>query len=184
MSRDVDSSILSAFTQPVVEPLLAVELMFDTAPVRLWFGVGDITINGNVFTGSGLLLNVSQIEETGDIQAGNVDLMLSGVPTTLIAVALAEPYQGRRATIYFGTLRPTVAVAEVFTGFMDRMDIEENADTCNISMSIENELVDLERVRVRRFTNNDQQSRFPGDRGLEFIEALQDKEIFWGRTSA
>jgi hypothetical protein len=184
MSREVNPSILAALSQSIVEPLLAIELMFDTSPVRFWFGVGDITINGNVYTGSGLLLNISQIEETGDVQAGNVDLMLSGVPTTLIAVALSEPYQGRRATIYFGSLRPTIAVAEVFTGFMDRMDIDESPETCRISMSIENELVDLERVRVRRFTNNDQQSRFPGDRGLEFIEALQDKEIFWGRASA
>ena len=181
MTREVDADILTAFAQPVVEPLLAIEMIFDSGPVRLWFGVGDITIRGNVYTGAGMLLNVSTIEETGDIQAGNVTLLLSGVPTEIIAIALAEPYQGRRCTIYFGTFKPSISVAEVFTGFMDQMSIDETPDGCNITLSVENELVDLERARVRRYTNNDQQSRFPGDLGLEFIEALQDKELHWGR---
>jgi hypothetical protein len=64
------------------------------------------------------------------------------------------------------------------------MNIEENADTCVISVTAENVLVKLERPVVRRFTNEDQKSRFPNDKGLEFVAGLQDKDILWGRTSA
>lgn len=72
---------------------------------------------------------------------------------------------------------------EVFTGELDQMNILEAADTATIQVTAENVLVRLERPVVRRFTDQDQKSRYPGDRGLEFIAGLQDKEIFWGRTA-
>lgn len=183
MTRNVDADILNALAQNEVEPILAVEMLFDSGAVRIWLGIGEITINGNVFTGAGLLMNFTNIEETGDIQASSVTLNLNGIPASIMALALAEPYQGRLCRIYFGSLRPTPKAVEVFSGFMDQMTIDESPDTVNITLTVENELVDLERPRVRRFTNNDQQSRYPGDLGLEFIEDLQDKEIFWGRAS-
>jgi hypothetical protein len=61
------------------------------------------------------------------------------------------------------------------------MDIEEGAETSVIQLSVENRLLDLERARVRRYTSNDQQSRLPGDRGFDFVETIQDRDLFWGR---
>ena len=63
------------------------------------------------------------------------------------------------------------------------MNIEESGDTCVVSVTAENVLIKLERPIVRRFTNEDQKSRFPNDRGLEFVAALQDKDILWGRVA-
>jgi hypothetical protein len=63
------------------------------------------------------------------------------------------------------------------------MNIEENADTSVISVTAENVLIKLERPVVRRFTNEDQKSRFPDDRGLEYVAGLQDKDILWGRVA-
>ena len=40
--------------------------------------------------------------------------------------------------------------------------------------------IDWERSRIRRYTNQDQQQKFSGDKGLEFIQELQEKELFWG----
>ena len=71
----------------------------------------------------------------------------------------------------------------MFSGELDQMNIEEQVETANISVIAENVLVKLERPTVRRFTNEDQKSRFPDDRGLEFVASLQDKEIFWGRRA-
>jgi hypothetical protein len=63
------------------------------------------------------------------------------------------------------------------------MNIEENVETASISVTAENVLVKLERPVIRRLTNEDQKSRFPSDRGLEFVASLQDKEIFWGKAA-
>jgi hypothetical protein len=50
-------------------------------------------------------------------------------------------------------------------------------------MLVENKLIDLERARVARFTSGYQKSIYPNDKGLDFIEDLQDKKIPWGRKS-
>ena len=63
---------------------------------------------------------------------------------------------------------------------MDVMTIEDAGETASISLSAESRLIDLERARVRRFTDNDQQNQFSGDTSLRFVASLQDKEIAWG----
>jgi hypothetical protein len=70
---------------------------------------------------------------------------------------------------------------EVFSGYMDQMNIQEGAETSTIEITLENKLIDLERPRVARYTSQSQQQRFAGDEGFNFVEGLQDKEIVWGR---
>jgi hypothetical protein len=73
---------------------------------------------------------------------------------------------------------------EIFSGYMDQMNIEDGADTATIEMRVENKLIDLERARVARFTSGYQKAIYPGDLGLDFLEDLQDKKLSWGRASA
>jgi len=65
---------------------------------------------------------------------------------------------------------------------MDEMNIDEGPDFGTIELKVENKLIDLERARVRRYTSGYQKSKFPNDKGLDFVEDLQDKEIVWGRS--
>jgi hypothetical protein len=73
---------------------------------------------------------------------------------------------------------------EIFSGELDQMNISEEANTCTIAVTVENVLIKLGRPVVRRFTNEEQKSRFPNDKGLEYVASLQDKEIFWGRAAS
>jgi hypothetical protein len=61
------------------------------------------------------------------------------------------------------------------------MDIDEGPETSTIAMSIESRLIDLERPRIFRFSDQNQKTRYPTDKGLEFVEDLQDKQFNWGR---
>ena len=69
----------------------------------------------------------------------------------------------------------------IFDGRMDTIEIVDGGPTATITMKVENRLRDLERARVRRYTDADQQARFPGDSGLEYVLALQEIDIPWGR---
>jgi len=112
-------------------------------------------------------------------------LTMSGIPSDLLSLALQEPYQGRVCTIYFGVVSGTTysSLTQLFTGYMDEMNIDEGPEFATIEMKIENKLIDLERTRVRRFSSGYQKSVYPNDKGLDFVEALQDKEILWGRKA-
>ena len=88
MSRDLQSSITTALEGEVVQPYMAVDLAFDGANLRLWTGVGDLTISSNTYTGAGTLLSISNIEETAEIAAKGATLVLSGIPSSIYQMHL------------------------------------------------------------------------------------------------
>ena len=87
--------------------------------------------------------------------------------------------------MYLGFLDANYAlVADPFVAFkgrMDSMDIELGK-TASIQIGIESRLVDWDKARIRRYTNEDQQNYFAGDKGLEFMSEMVDKQLVWGRT--
>lgn len=183
MSRDITTSVSNALDDAVIEPFFAVDLNFSSSPLYVWSGYGDLVIGGKTYLGAGQLLNISSVSETTEMEAKGATITMSGIPSSFLSLALQEPYQGRECIIYFGVTSSPSDYVEVFAGELDQMNIEESSETCTISVTAENVLIKLERPVVRRFTNEDQKSRFPTDRGLEYVASLQDKEIFWGRTA-
>ena len=207
MSRDLSVNTIENISENVVYPFFATELRFDGNIVRMWTGQGTLVLaDGTEWVGLGQLLNISAIEETSEMSVKGASISLSGIPSDLLSLALSEPYQGRIAKIYFGTFQQgsilqetsdyillqdgsrinlestSTGFNELFSGYMDQMNIEESGDTATIEMMVENKLIDLERARVARFTSGYQKSVYPGDLGMDFIEDLQDKRISWGRA--
>ena len=183
MSRTIPSVVLNALDDDVINPFFAVELLFDSPnEIRLWTGVGDLIYEGHTWTGAGNLLDISSVEEAADLAVRGATITLSGMTSEVVSLALQEPYQGRVCNIYFGVTSDTTALTQVFSGYMDQMNIQENPDTATIELTVENKLIDLERPRVARYTSAYQKSVYPGDLGMDFIEDLQDKEIIWGRS--
>lgn len=210
MSRNLDGRMLQAIAEGTVYPFYTVDLLFDevtdvSSPLYLWTGSGTVTIEGNDYIGTGQFLELSSFDETTEIAAKNATLTLSGIPSDLLSLALQIPYQGRKCIVQFGVFTTGKILKEdgayllkedggkfileatnksrsiVFKGYMDQMTISEAGDTSQIALSAESRLVDLERARIRRYTSEDQKSRFPGDEAFAFVNSLQDKELFWGR---
>ena len=210
MSRDLSANTIEAINEDTVHPFFAVELMFDGDNVlRMWTGQGTLVLaDGTEWAGAGTLLNISTVEETSELAVKGATITLTGIPSEVISLALSQPYQGRVCNIYFGTFTTGNILQEnsdyillqdgskievqstskglnsIFSGYMDQMNIAEDADTSTIELLVENKLIDLERARVARFTSGYQKSIYPGDLGLDFVEDLQDRNISWGRKSA
>ena len=109
----------------------------------------------------------------------------SGIPPSYLSIALGDDYQGRDVKIYTGLLdeghQLIADPALVFQGRMDYMSIAM-AETATIAITAENHLANWNRPRVRRFNDKDQQDKYPGDLGLEFVEQMVEAEIVWGRV--
>jgi hypothetical protein len=183
MSRTVPSALLTALSQPEVQPYYAVDLDFDSAPIRLWTGYGDRTIFTNSYTGGGSLLTISGLEEASDLSAKNITLSLSGVPSSLITLALDEPYQRRECKVYFGTTDTSDPI-EVFSGLMNTMTIEDSGESSVITLTVESKLVRLEKASNRRYTEENHVARHPNDTFFSYVTSLQDKDVVWGREKA
>tara|TARA_R110000764_G_scaffold222_5_gene1020 strand:+ start:1365 stop:1916 length:552 start_codon:yes stop_codon:yes gene_type:complete len=183
MTRTVPAALLTALSQPEVHPFYAVEMMFDSAPVRFWTGYGDRTIGADTYLGAGSLIGISGLEEVNDLSAKNINLTLSGVPQNLVSLALQEPYQRRTCKVYFGTTDTTTPI-EVFSGLMNTMSIEDGGGSSVITLTVESKLVRLDKASNWRYTEANHQSRHAGDTFFSYVADLQDKDILWGRVKA
>lgn len=185
--------------------------------LRLWSGVGTLVFEGVDWTGAGTLLGISTIEETTETAARGADINITGLPSEVLSLALSTPYQGRTCKIYFGVLTQDSSILkedsnfvllesggktsiestpigygnasfnEIFCGYMDQMNINEDAQVGSIQVKVENKLIDLERVRVARYTSEYQRSRniagASDDAGFDFVASMQDQKLGWGRSS-
>ena len=208
MSRDLATDIITALDDDVIYPFFAIELLFDgDNTLRLWTGLGPLTHNSQDWVGTGTLLNISTVEEASEIAVKGATVTLSGIPSSVISLALSQPYQGRVCNLYFGMFTvdrllqqssdyillqtgskilldtDQTSISNIFSGYMDQMNILETPSTSTIELVIENRLIDLQRARIARFTSEYQKSIYPTDLGLDFVEDLQDKDISWGRSS-
>ena len=187
MSRTLTTAMRDAVTADVVRPVLLIRMVFDTAPLHVWNGVGDLTFSSNTYSGLGDLISISTIEETSDISASGINVVLTGLKSSFLSTALNEDYQGRVITVHLGGFDASGSLIAdpiiIFTGFMDVMTITEAGDSSTISIACENKLIALERSKERRYTPEDQKIDFPNDKGFEFVADTSKQEIIWGGRS-
>lgn len=180
----VNSTIDAEISSPVVRPVFFVWLDFPDNSVRIWSGLGEISWNGFTWSGLGSIGSIQEIEETTEIRAAGVELKLSGIPADLFEPEMLVPLQKRQAKIWLGFMTEYWTLISVpvllISAFMDTVEVLDGGDELTFTLRIENNLRDLQRPRVRRYTDADQQSEFPGDKGFMFVPKIQRKAFKWG----
>lgn len=214
MARGLTSDILAAIAEDAVEVFFAVDLELDSPnDLHFWSGTYPLEIDGVTYTGAGWMLQISDIHEGSDLSAKGATLGLTGLPSSLVSLAVEEPYQGRIARIKVGFLGAAVepgsylkisasdyllidgsggrlgiasqfpqTTYELFTGYIDQMEIDKGPQLATIQVSVETKMIDLERPRIRRYDDANQQNRYPGDLAMEFIQRLQRESLTWNYT--
>jgi hypothetical protein len=187
MSRDLTTDVANETTAKEVTPVFFVELIFDDETVRMWSGTGPVNWDGHTWGGAGDLLGIDAMPETTTVRAEGTTVSLAGVDPANIAIALSKDFQGRTANIWLGFLddnfQVIVSPYMIFSGRMDQMPIRDEGAQSTISVQAESHLVDLTKARTVRYTDETQKELYPGDKGLEFVEAIQEEPITWGQTS-
>lgn len=187
MSRDISAGVQSAISATEVQPIILFEGSFASGSVYVWSGYGDLTWNSNTYSGVGTLGAISNVSEGSEISARGITVSMSGIPSDLISLVLGDVRQGAVGKVHMGFLNSSGSVIDdpilMFEGKLDVPSIQEGADTSTITLSYESRLIDLQRARESRYTNEDQQRAFAGDLGCEFVASLQEKQITWGKAN-
>ena len=70
MSRELVSVLSDALDDAQISVFWACDLLFDSPnQLYFWNGIGDLSLDGNVYTGAGELIAVSEMQESSDIAA-------------------------------------------------------------------------------------------------------------------
>lgn len=187
MSRGLDPLNESAIEAAKVAPVYFAALDFPSGMVRVHSAIGTISWGGYDWLGVGQFGMVDGLTEEAELSRKTVTYTLTGIPNDLIATVLGENYQGRPAKIYIGFFNLTtyqmIAEPELLdSGLMDVTVIDEGQE-CSVSVTAESRIASWSRPNVRRYTDAEQQARYPGDKGLEFISQASQNEIVWGRKT-
>jgi hypothetical protein len=180
------SDFVAALQAKVIRPFLLYRLQFRSDLLNLWTGLYELSWGGITWYRSGALMSVTGISEDADLDAKNVTLTLSGIPSSILTDALTEIQRGLAAQIYLGlfeadgkTIVPNPVLA--YSGRIDQPNITDSGDTCSISVNVENPLIDKNRPVDRRYTDADQQMDHPGDLGCSFVNAIQHYVSYFGQ---
>ena len=184
MARDVHGSTLTELSKQTVRPILLLKM--ELSPLALfWSGVGHFLWKGDIYAGAGGLAKISSVKEQSLLQATGTKFELTGIPTKNLFIALQAQYQDKIARLWFALTDDRLNIIGdailVFSGRIDIMSIREDGNTASVSVTVQNRLVDLERPRVRYYTETDQKERYSGDKGLSFVAPINDgSRLEWG----
>lgn len=186
MSRALTAGFIAEALAAGCSPCLFVEGEFATATLRLWTGLGDIAWNGQTWLGNGYVQNVTEGEETSDMQATRIVVHLTGVPELQVSFALTELLQNKPGKIWFGFVNSSGAVVVdpylTFEGKLDTGELVDTPEGGNLQITYETHAVDLERPKANRYTDEGQKRFYPDDKGFEFVARLKDLTLQWGTT--
>lgn len=185
MTRAAPAALVEAFTAPVVRPFMAAFLDYPDGPVRVTSLPAGTTLalDGAEWHGTGVMGQISALEEGTENRSYGFTLQLSGIPGDWGTYLRAQDVQGRRVRVYLGAVDEAyrvIGVQVIKVGRMDTQDVQAGATTA-VLVTCEDILIDWERARVRRCTDVDHQARHPGDGFFKFTAALENLSLPWGR---
>ncbi len=187
MTRDGTGASFTESQSSPTRPFILVKLDYPTGFVRVNGSDRKVLFDAagggdEEFFGVGSMGSISLVGESSTLQAQGVELTLTGIPPANIALAF-ENARGRVGKVWVGFFDSDYVLVEdpilVFSGLIDNssMDVGEES---TVTVFMESRLINWERIKIRRYTNEDQQQRFPGDKFLEFVNQVVEKEILWG----
>jgi hypothetical protein len=182
--------ILQAIEKDSAEFVHLIEMNFGAGPVRVNTGAQDLNWNGFTWQAVGGLMEIGGIEETNDGKGQGLDLKLSGVDQTILAVLLTSDYRGRTAKIYRAHLNTAAGtVIEnpllLFQGLqLSAFQVDESQDsrkggTVTISTRLSG-YFGVERVRGIQTNVISHQHEYAGETFFQHTASLATAKIYWG----
>lgn len=179
-----------------VECANLVHFDFTTQPMGVWNGEGILRTNdGRRWSGLGGWGGMSGIEQAVNGEAPEAAFTLSGVNADVLRLSRAEfepECKGRivRVLIQFfgvddpddpGNQRPLDLPYPLWAGriLTPTFTIDAENGERAVTMSAESLFSLRSRPKYGMYTDRDQQRRFPGDKGFEFVGAIVNKVLTW-----
>lgn len=185
MSRELPPGLEQEIAKAALNPFLAVFVDLPD-PVRAWTGIGTIGFKGAEWTGAGGVGAIDGIGEATDGSATGVKCTLNKIPTELRMDVERQAVKGAAFEIYIGALDETYSQVKgfklVWKGRLDTYKIIDGGDTLTVEITGESRAIDQRRPAIKRFTDEYQQRRHPGDKFFEYVPQMAEIPILWAKA--
>ncbi len=169
---------------------------FVTTPMRLWRGNGRLVTNDAAeWLAIGTFGDMKGIEQAVNGQAPQATFTLSGIDAEIMRLArdeFATEVKARMARVYVqffgvededdpGNQRCLDLPYPIWAGRMltPSFAADEESGERSVTISAESIFSLRSRPRWAMYTDRDQQQRYPGDKGFQFVGSLVNKVLTW-----
>jgi hypothetical protein len=185
-ARGLSDQQRAALAEGRIVEVVLLELQFPEGTERLASTPFDWEYDGYTWRG-GIGGAIEAVKEAG-ATIGGLKMSLSGISPERIAQVQLADYRFAPVVMYVLSLNPDTYAFEgsavEWSGQIDTMtwDLSKQSDgrfQASVTVMAEHEGQRLKRSKVRRFTNDDHQARFPGDRFYELIPGTAQFSFVW-----
>lgn len=192
MSRDLPTALSDAIAEPVVRPFLALRIELPD-PVYVWTGRGLLTFddadgNSHDWLGAGGLGALDTVGEATDGSATGIRASLYEVPAEFRDDIADQAVRGVTFEVYVGSLNETYqtvdATALLWKGRLDSYKITDGGDTLSVEVTGESRGIDQRRPAIKRFTDEYQNRKHPGDLFFQYVPQMTEVSILWAQAES
>lgn len=185
MSRGLTTAQKAVVESAVFPLAFFAEFDFTIGPVRLWTGLGDITVDAKEWSGVGSLGQVGDATESSSAKATTVVCALSGVPNEIVSAILTGVNRGRVASLWWAAMNstftaPVDGLVSYWVGRIGSIERTDDGAANTVRVPIEGLYVDVKTPRLRRWSQGAQDQRYPGDTGLRYVPAIANRILYFG----
>jgi hypothetical protein len=190
MPRGLSTPLDDAINEQVVRPFFALRLETPD-PLYAWSGTGTLTFDdadgtSRDWIGVGEFGQIDSIGESSDGSATGVRATLLKVPAEFRDDIADQAVRGALFELYVGALNETYqqieGVALLWKGRLDSYKITDGGTTLSVEVAGESRAIDQRRPAIKRFTDEYQQRKFPGDLFFQYVPQMTEVSILWAKA--
>lgn len=182
MARTLSSTIQSAINGESVRICHLLNIQTST-PIYVTNWSRDITYQSNTYSAGGTFVELTEVEESGDLQYQDLAVKLQNVTTSVRDDFKDEDFINVAAKIYIVFLNSNeniLDVYEYFNGSVAYASLFEQKKQFGLNLQLANQWRNWEIIKGRKYTSVSQQKHYPNDLGLSFAHETNEN-VRWNR---
>ena len=185
MPRTIDAATITAIQDATVRWVVIVRIETPGLTLLMTSGSNDLVYNSETYV-PGTLGNISPVSEDG-LQDSAISVSFSGVDSSTLAAAAAQDFINSPVMVrIIPHDEDWVPVGDgilLFDGFTTEAPSISYGRESEVSVSCKGKFAALDRNRSERYSDAEQQRKYPGDLGMQYAASVANKEVTWPASS-
>lgn len=166
---------LSDLQADLISPVGIMRLDMPGYTARFWTGVGSLTVFGAEHTGSGEIIEVSELEDAIDVTRPRVSVTVSGFDVVLRDELMDYVVRGSSGWLWIGLVSPETRALIgdpelLFRGVIDTVVLTAGDGALSLDMEFVGGSERASGKGIRRFTPSDQEAIYSGDLFMQYSD--------------
>lgn len=171
------------FEEKILRPVYFLDIAFASGRFLANSADRNLTIGADLYYAVGSLGKIGEYITLTGVQASALKLTLSNIPIEAVGDIVNEETRNKRVKVAIALMdenhQLVTGLIYWFNGTIDSLAMEIG-QSVSVALSASSRLLNWSRSVNSRYNNEDQQSKYPGDKGFKFISNLINLKIQWG----